>query len=364
MAALTGALPAAPHGPDEALVEHALRLLATADVAEAEPAARARERLAVWSERSAAHQAAHAEALRRWQALAGAAAGLREQWADPLSERPTAHRPSAATRRTLLGMALAGVGVAGLAGAGAWWQWQAQQPVFAQAWRTRTAQLLRVTLPDVRPGTGASTEIVLSAQTALRAVLYRDRREIELAEGEARFDVAADAARPFVVHARSGRVEVVGTAFTVADRGGVLTVAVERGRVRLHPQPAAAGQSGATAGRVSVPGVEPIELGAGDSINVRDGQPPGPVIRVAAADVGAWRSGWLVFDDVPLAEALPAINAFRRAPLVLTDERTGRLRLTARFQAMDERGLLAALPRVLPVRIEQGAAGGAVVRMR
>lgn len=352
-------------GADERLVERALRLLATAEVALPEQADRARRRLAHWRTQSPAHECAHTEALHRWQALQAAAQGLRERWADPLDglatpdDQALRFRPR---RRVLLGLALAGVGVAGLAGGNAWWQWRRAQPLFAQTWRTGPRQLLRVQLPDGDVGvelarmplTHPGTELTLSARSALRAALYRNRRETELLAGEARFDVAHDAARPFVVHTRAGRVEVMGTAFTVADHGRAVSVAVERGRVRFVP----AAQPG------QVVAAPPVELGVGEQITVRDGDPDGVVRRIAAADVGAWRSGWLVFDDAPLAEVVPAINAFRDAPLVLADAPTARLRLTGRFRATDERALLVALQAMLPLRTLPQADGSVRLEAR
>jgi len=49
---------------------------------------------------------------------------------------------------------------------------------------------------------------------------------------------------------------------------------------------------------------------------------------------------------------LPAINAYRRQPIVLADDRTGALRLTGRFRAQDQRSLVQALPAILPLRVE------------
>jgi len=66
-----------PGAPDEKLIEHALALIVESESAPHEAAAAARLALARWRGRSAAHAAAAQEARRRWDALGGIAAELR-----------------------------------------------------------------------------------------------------------------------------------------------------------------------------------------------------------------------------------------------------------------------------------------------
>ncbi|MBT1712606.1 FecR domain-containing protein, partial [Fulvivirgaceae bacterium PWU5] len=59
-------------------------------------------------------------------------------------------------------------------------------------------------------------------------------REVVL-EGEAYFDIAHDAAHPFVIHTQGVTVQVLGTAFNVEAFTGqpAVVVTVTRGRVRV-----------------------------------------------------------------------------------------------------------------------------------
>jgi transmembrane sensor len=61
-----------------------------------------------------------------------------------------------------------------------------------------------------------------------------EKVRIELASGEASFDVTHVEGRSFVVHALGHDVTVVGTQFLVRARESVLTVEVRRGRVRVN----------------------------------------------------------------------------------------------------------------------------------
>lgn len=316
---------------DERLVEKALRLIARAAIDTPEAAARAEAELARWQARSPRNAAAGDEARTRWQMLGSIAPDLRERFGTPEAGGP---RPR---RRQLLALLLTG-GAAGLLGGGAWWYRQ-HETLFAQDYRNDAHDTLLAELPDGPDGMLGS-RIQLAPGTRLRASLGRGERRVELAGGEAYFAVARDAARPFRVRTRVGDIEVLGTAFNVSDRGGAVDIAVAHGHVRFIP-----GAEGSA-----------VALRGGQALAVRDGR-VAAVRAVPAEQVAAWRDGWLIFDDVRLDDAVPTINAYRQRPIVLADARVGALRLTGRFRARDPRGLIQALPAILPLRVETLADG-------
>lgn len=318
------------------LIDHALALMAGADVGTEQAAQRARQKLARWRAESAQHESAYQEADRRWRLLGNMAPALRGQFSEPPAQPVAKHNRQ---RRALLSLGIAAVG----AGALGWgFYLDDSRPRFAKHYRTGTGQLLQAALPD-------GSRIDLSAQTELSAALYRRRRAIRLLSGEARFDVTHEPDRPFVVTTPSGTVEVVGTVFSVAERGGLMSVSVERGHVRVRPT--SAGEP-----------LPAVDLRAGEALTVRDGA-AGLVRQIDVLDAAAWRSGWLVFDNTRLDEALPAINAFLGKPLAL-DPGAAALRLTGRFRAHDPEGFLAALPSVLPVAVTADADGGLRISAR
>lgn len=317
--------------PSKALIEHALSLIAAAEIEGPAQAPRLREELAKWCAASVAHASAYEHALRQWQMLSDVAPVLRTRFTEP-APLPVRKRRKSRTHSTLAVVACV-LCFTGLLG------WYIKQPVLDQAVQTGVAQLVKVALPD-----GSSIDV--NAKSTLRITFYRGQRVVELISGEARFDVASDAARPFRVKTRVGMVEVIGTAFVIADRGEPVTVDVERGRVRFT-----------SATDLSV------QLAGGEHIVVRNGI-SGPVENTGAREIAPWRDGWLAFDNERLADALLAINAFRAMPIVLADARAGQLRLTGRFRANDTRTLLAALPKILPVDIVDHADGTIAIRSR
>jgi MFS family permease len=125
------------------------------------------------------------------------------------------------------------------------------------------------------------SHIDLAAATRLTVALAASERRVTLEEGEAIFDVAADAGRPFIITAGDRQVRVVGTEFDVRRRGDQLSVTVRRGVVEVGPaQPAPESQ---IARRLP-----------GDRIDHRIGSGETRLVKVSSDDLFAWRTGHLV----------------------------------------------------------------------
>lgn len=336
-------------GASERLIERALALIVESESATGEEARNAQLALSRWHGRSPAHAAALLEARHRWDSLGGMAEDLRAHFDTPAASMAAAASSRGSQRRKLL-LSIAGLMGGGLLAArGAQWYWQ--QPVFQAAYATRTAQTLQVTLADAG---AAGSRLDMAPQSAVEVTLYRERRVVEMARGEVRFEVAHDARRPFEVRTRSAVIEVVGTVFTVRDRNGPLTVGVERGHVRVRVRPRE---------RTETSPAQVIDLRGGELVVVRDGRAE-PVRRADTPSLSAWRDGWLVFDNTPLEEALPAVNSYRSRPIVATDARVNTLRLSGRFRADDSAGLVALLPTILPLTAAARPDGSVELRAR
>lgn len=147
------------------------------------------------------------------------------------------------------------------------------------------------------------SRITLNARSAIDVEMSEGERHIRLRRGEAYFDIAHDASRPFTVEAGEADVRVVGTRFNVRLRPAETTVTVDRGVVDLSTgggpklRLTAGSQGFAEHGRTQrQPNYEPLE-------------------------VSAWRRGRLVFYETPLGEVVEALNQHRKAPLfVLSDD--------------------------------------------
>jgi transmembrane sensor len=310
------------------LIDHALSLLAAADIEGPERSARIRCDLDRWQSESPTHKIAYDEALRRWNALGNALPTLRERFREPkLKTRSIRSRNMFCIAVFIAVVALA-------------FAWHARQPIFNRSYQTGTAQIAKLSLPD-------GSRIDLNAQSALEVRLYRNRRVVEFKGGDARFEVRSDAGKPFQVITRVGMVEVTGTVFTVSDRGRRVIIEVERGGVRFFPNKAS----------------DEMEITDGQRLSVQENAPL-KIDRYDASRSAEWRDGWLAFDNDPLADAVLAINPYRKKPIYLADGKAGLLRLTGRFRAQDSQSLLAALPKILPIVVIERSDGSVEIRHR
>src|SRR5690606_33638330 len=82
------------------------------------------------------------------------------------------------------------------------------------------------TLPD-------GTEVVLNTDSALEMRYSKGRRYIEVKQGEAQFEVAHDASRPFVVSIGEDTVTALGTRFQVRREQGSAIVTLLEGSVEV-----------------------------------------------------------------------------------------------------------------------------------
>lgn len=339
--------------PKARLVERALTLLVDCESATPESAASARTAFEQWRTTSPEHERAADEAQKLWRELTGLTEGLKAHFDQvPPSSRTKAAGRHVRQRRTLL-LSLASLAGTGLLTAGGL-RWYQQQAVFTAAYRTRAGKTLQARLPDGRADE-AGSQLDMAPLSTLDVALYRQRREVHLGGGEVRFDVARDPGRPLVVMTRQARIEVLGTVFTVRDRGGPLTVGVEHGHVRV--------QLHRYVGEVRERVGPAIDLRDGELLEIAHGRAM-PARQSDTTAMSAWRDGWLVFENVRLDDALDTINAYRFQPIFSRDPRVLALRLSGRFRSDKSAELMRVLPTILPVESVPHQDGRMELRLR
>lgn len=194
-----------------------------------------------------------------------------------------------------------------------------------------------VTLPD-------GSRVELNTRTQISYLRYKDRRIVNFGKGEAFFEVAHDALKPFVVQAGKGSIQATGTRFNVWMYEDQVNVILVEGSVLVLGDRTQPGRSLSL-----MPGMQAYYRG-------NEAQPQASQIKAGDASL-AWRYGKLVFNDLPLRQALPLINRYLPAPVMLGDNATGDLRLGLSYNISEMPRLLTSLPQVLPVRVtlnEQG----------
>ncbi len=243
-------------------------------------------------------------------------------------------------RRTLVRgtLGLASLGLAGLLGRHGWNAWQ-DNTLYAQSRTTGTGERVALHLPD-----GSRLTLGPASGAALR--YSRRQRAVVLERGEAVFDVARDAARPFVIDAGGARITVLGTRFAVSLLPGLVRVSVAHGTVELAAQGGAASPLRMNAGEVG----EVDEIASAAHL-------PRRVQRDAQDAFAAAEHGFIVFDQASLPEIAATLSRWRRQPMHAEGPADGGPRITAAVQARDVEGFIQSLPRIAAVRVhERGGA--------
>lgn len=197
------------------------------------------------------------------------------------------------------------------------------------------------------------TKVELNAQTSIAIEAGRTERRVRLAGGEAFFSVKKDPARPFIVETPAGSVRVTGTKFNVhTEPRSALEVTVVEGSVQVRP--------GELFGTASAP----VSLSAGDQLNAgKDGVSIKALSATAMQDALAWRQGEIVFENVPLSEALNRFAHYHGRGITASPE-AGSLRVGGRYSLDDMDGFFAGLEEMHPVEITRDLSGTVRVSLR
>jgi transmembrane sensor len=202
-------------------------------------------------------------------------------------------------------VAVLAIGVVLLAGSVARRTW------FAPMIETQASEWRSLALTD-------GSLVSVGPHTQLRNQFGDRQRLLELARGEALFEVAKDASRPFVVDAELAVVRATGTRFAVSRRDLEVIVTVEEGSVLVSSDRA---QSNAVA------------VESGEQTTVGATWPP-LVERVNATRALAWSNRHLIFENDTIASAAEEFNRRNRVQLVV-DPALRSQRVLGQFHADD-----------------------------
>lgn len=201
-------------------------------------------------------------------------------------------------------------------------------------------------------------------------------RRVKLQRGEALFQVAKDASRPFIVEAAGVKVRAVGTAFSVQlDPERQVEVLVTEGRVQVAPVPettaATPDSPAADADAVSMADMagfaagQPVML-AGYRATIGRGRTAPEIVAVSVAEIAdrlAWRVPSLEFSRTPLPEVIGLMNRYatggRKVRFVIADAELNTIKLTGFLRTDNSEGLVRLLENNFGV--EAGRAGDRII---
>lgn len=223
----------------------------------------------------------------------------------------------------------------GVSLAGHWWQQR-------QAIVTVVGEQRTLLLED-------GSVVRLNTDSRIRVRFADKERRIELPQGEALFQVAKDAQRPFLVVTPQATVRAVGTEFNVRTLATGTAVAVLEGKVEVRGvvQP-------------EVPQVK-TQLAAGERATVEQGgqiqSGGGPSLE----QVLAWADRKVVFRETTLTDVIDELNRYQTRPIRIADPQLATLRINGSFSVNDVESLLVYLERYHGLVRSRDADSGAVV---
>jgi transmembrane sensor len=210
-------------------------------------------------------------------------------------------------------------------------------------------EVIRTAIGEQRSITLADGSIVdINTDSELRVDLEGKERKLLLLRGEARFKVAKDPHRPFVVSTPQARIRALGTIFNVRAESEQTAIAVLEGRVdvRESAPPSEDARS-----------VAHIELKAGQQAAVN---PAGEILPDAGPPierVTEWTNRRLVFREEPLAVVVAEFNRYHRKPIRIAAPELAALRISGTFDSSDTNSLLEYFQRFESVSVEHDQDG-------
>lgn len=217
-------------------------------------------------------------------------------------------------------------------GAAGYLGWNVQQHTsLGYLWadyRTKVGERRRIGLAD-------GTQIDLNTHTAIDVLFDGQQRWVRLREGEVLIHTGKSGRQtPFYVETREGRVQALGTRFTVRQLQGATRVGVLEDRVSVQP--------------VDQPGHSRV-LGPGESVDFGT-QDVGPS-HIYRGNQAAWVDGQLIVLDARLGDVIDELARYRPG-VMQCDAASARLRVSGTFRLDSTDAVLANLQVTLPIQVK------------
>ena len=228
------------------------------------------------------------------------------------------HKQRSKSTTALSALLLAGLGLA-------WQDYQSSTDYIA----TGIGEQKQITLAD-------QSIITLNANTRISTHISWLRRQVDLLEGEAQFQVSHQNFRPFTVNTGPLNIKDIGTIFTIRNRPESRSVVVMEGEVAIH-------QPGHWFGTALKAGFARRFTQSGELLAIETADPH---------KANAWLTGKLVFNHTPLAEVSAELERHHPIHFVFLDKNLAQQTITGNFDSRDLNSFLQAISQIYPINIQ------------
>lgn len=285
---------------------------------------------ALWLGSSKAHREAFDSVESLWQDLAIVAEFPEEEQEAPIL--PDAANDAGVTvkRRALLGTVAAAL----LASTLYFTPFTEPQAPEALAYRTDVGEQQRVELAD-------GSNLYLNTATRVSVSYSDEQRSITLEQGEAYFDVAKEADRPFVVSIPNGSVTALGTAFNIRLHDKSADVTVTEGVVKVQEPESSYGAAASAIVR------------ANQAINISSQEALGAARSIDPKASTAWTEKKLIFQEASLKEVISALNRYSKQTIRIADPAISSRKVSGVFRLDEPQAVLKGIEASLGLEHEQ-----------
>tara|TARA_R110000782_G_scaffold268689_1_gene365574 strand:- start:109342 stop:110388 length:1047 start_codon:yes stop_codon:yes gene_type:complete len=194
------------------------------------------------------------------------------------------------------------------------------------------------------------SRLSLDASSEVDVAFNDTRRSLKLVSGRAKFDVAKDPRRPFIVSAQGKLVVATGTSFSVELVQSKVRIILYEGNVAvleagpdtLPPRHIKLGKKNVAADQFLVPGSVMV---------ASSGQSDAKIMREDLDSSVSWETGQLTFSDEPLSLAVARVNRYSTTKIVLHGKFVQELPISGVFNAGDPEGFADGVSSLYPVKL-------------
>ncbi|HEY9109264.1 MAG TPA: FecR domain-containing protein [Roseateles sp.] len=280
-----------------------------------------------WQAQSAAHRMAFERCTDTWQEVGGL---TRAQIHAAVSDQP----PRAGSWSSRAGRAALALTTLCIAVVSAVILWP------GDAYSTGVGEQRVIVLAD-------GSRMTLNTSTKTQVRLTDSQRSVTVKHGEALFEVAKDAGRPFVVSVADALVVATGTAFLVRSTPPRESAGEAFGVTLLEGQVVVQRSMGAVQSTLGAP----VVMAPGERLRVgQSPDTPHPESAQARVDrpqldqLLAWQRGFAILDNTPLPEAISDMNRYSKVQITLADSKALRsLRISGSYRTGDNAGFAQAV---------------------
>lgn len=231
-------------------------------------------------------------------------------------------------------------------------------------YRTAVGEQRSVLLDD-------GSRVTLNTDSTVEVRFRNDRRLVRLPKGEALFEVAHDASRPFDVQVGATIFRAIGTQFNVDKRDDHTTVTVVDGKVAVVSRAQLADQrsspaapfEGTSSANADIPHAHATVLSAADRMVISTSGTK-TLSRLADPSIAtAWLKRQLIFDNRPLSEVAEELNRYNHERIVIEGDELRGQAISGVIQLNDPAAFLAFIGGIPGVEIAKSGEGVYIVTL-